>query len=429
MAFPTRRTVLKSLAAAAPAVVATRVAHAAARGARPRLALIGCGVRGRSFYDYVDYVCDPDAERLAAAAQAAGVPSERAVTDMRRLLDDPAVDGVVIAAPDHWHAPAALLALAAGKHAYVEKPCCHNLREGQLLVEAAKRSGLVVQHGTQQRSRRFTADAIQMLHEGKIGDVLAAKAWNIQMRDDIGHLQPSEPPPGVDYDLWVGPAQFVPFQANRFHKNWHWWYNFGTGDIGNDGAHELDYARWGLGVTGLPSRVAAVGGKYFFDDDQQFPDTANCTIEYADAQANGRPKQLIFEMRLWSRNYPMNCDSGVEFYGTDGQMFLSKRGKLRVIDGANKVLLDERAEKESGFAHVENFLAAIRDGATLNAPIEVGYHSVAPVHYANIAIRTGSTLTINPATGVVQDNAAATDLLGRKYRDGGHWSVPAGGVS
>lgn len=429
MANPTRRTVLKGLAASVPAVVATRVARAAANGAEPRLALIGCGVRGRSFYDYVDYVCDPDEKRRGAAAEAAGVPSERAVADMRRLLDDPAVDGVIVAAPDHWHAPAAILAAAAGKHVYVEKPCCHNLREGQMLVDAAERYGVVMQHGTQQRSRPFTADAIQMLHEGKIGEVLAAKAWNVQRRDDIGHMHPTEPPAHVDYDLWVGPAEFVPYQENRFHKNWHWWYNFGTGDIGNDGAHELDYARWGLGVTGLPTRVAALGGKYFFNDDQQFPDTANCTIEYGGAGDGVQPKQLIFEMRLWSRNYPLNCDSGVDFYGTAGQMTLSKRGKLRVLDDNNKVVVDERAERESGFAHMDNFIAAIRNGEKLNAPIALGFESVAPVHYANIAIRTGRTLTIDPATGAVQNDPEALELLGRNYRSGGHWATPTGGAS
>ena len=247
---------------------------------------------------------------------------------------------VVVATPDHWHAPAAILACEAGKHVYVEKPQSHNLRESRLLLDAAQRNKVVVQHGTQSRSDPLVAGAVQMLREGVIGDVLVAKAWNVQQRGNIGHEQPSDPPAGLDYDMWVGPAEFVPFQKNRFHYQWHWWHNFGTGDIGNDGTHEIDYARWGLGVSGLPTTVTALGGKYFFDDDQEFPDTASCAFEWpGDGQAGSR-RQLIFEMRLWSTNYPFNCDSGAEFYGTAGRMLLSKRGKVEVY-GAR-----EQADRE-----------------------------------------------------------------------------------
>ena len=249
------------------------------------------------------------------------------MTDLRRVLDDQSVDAVVVATPDHWHAPAAILACEAGKHVYVEKPQSHNLRESRLLLDAARRNQVVVQHGTQSRSNPLIAGAVQMLREGVIGDVLVAKAWNIQRRGNIGHEQPSEPPAGVDYDTWVGPAEFVPFQKNRFHYHWHWWYNFGTGDIGNDGTHEIDYARWGLGVEGLPATATGLGGKYFFDDDQEFPDTATCTFEWPGDGRVGSRRQLIFEMRLWSTNYPFNCDSGAEFYGTAGRMLVSKRGK------------------------------------------------------------------------------------------------------
>jgi hypothetical protein len=149
-------------------------------------------------------------------------------------LDDPSIDAVTIATPDHWHTPAAILAMEAGKHVYVEKPCSHNLREGRLLVEASARTGKIVQHGTQARSSTGFREAVQMLRDGVIGDVLIARAWNIQRRSNIGHAQPSDPPAGFDYDLWVGPAPMLPFQANRHHYTWHWWYNFGTGDLGND---------------------------------------------------------------------------------------------------------------------------------------------------------------------------------------------------
>ncbi|MGI9427985.1 MAG: Gfo/Idh/MocA family protein, partial [Bythopirellula sp.] len=306
MSKSSRRKFLKQASAGAAAATLSQTLTAPAAQAseannRLRLGVIGCGQRGRRFYERADYVCDPDRSRLDVAAKKAGVDAAHAVTDMRRILDDKDIDAVVITTPDHWHAPAAILACEAGKHVYVEKPCSHTLREAQLLLAAARRNNVVVQHGTQQRSRPFTVDAIQQLRDGIIGDVLMAKAWNIQRRKNIGFAAPSAVPAGVDYDMWVGPAQLVPFQANRFHQDWHWWYNFGTGDIGNDGAHEMDYARWGLGVDTMPSRIVALGGKYFHDDDQQFPDTATCVFEYPGDGAVGNRKQLVFELRLWSR--------------------------------------------------------------------------------------------------------------------------------
>jgi predicted dehydrogenase len=218
--------------------------------------------------------------------------AKHAVSDLRRVLDDSSVDAVVVATPDHWHAPAAIMACEAGKHVYVEKPCSHNHRESRLLLDAARRNNVVVQHGTQSRSNELIAGAVQMLREGVIGDVLVAKAWNVQPRGNIGHKTPSDPPPGVDYDAWVGPAVFLPYQENRFHYNWHWWYNFGTGDIGNDGTHEIDYARWGLGVEGLPSTVTGLGGKYFHDDDQEYPDTTTSVFEWPGDGAVGKPSSV-----------------------------------------------------------------------------------------------------------------------------------------
>ncbi len=308
------------------------------------LGVIGCGGRSNALIKAfaaqkgveIASVCDPDEARAGAAAKLAekvGGKAPRVVADLRRVLDDKAVDAVVIVTPDHWHAPAAILALEAGKHAYVEKPCSHNIREGQLLVEAARRNGRVVQHGTQSRSSPFVSRAMQMLREGAIGDVLVAKAFDIQRRDDIGHAEPSSPPPRFDYDLWLGPAPFVPFQKNRHHYTWHWWYDFGTGDMGNDGVHELDIARWGLGVEGHPTTVSALGGKYYFDDDQQFPDTQMVVFEYPGDGKVGHRRQLVFEMRIWSPYEPEGVDNGNAFYGTEGWMLFSKRGSSRCSTG------------------------------------------------------------------------------------------------
>ena len=330
---------------------------------------------------------------------------------------------MAIATPDHWHAPAAILACQSGKHVYLEKPFSHNFREGQLLLQAAERAGVVVQHGTQSRSRPEIRDMVSRIREGVIGEVLVAKAWNIQQRGSIGRGKPAAPPAGVDYDQWVGPAEWMPYQANRFHSDWHWWWNFGTGDIGNDGAHEIDYARWGLGVDTLPTRVTAVGGKYKYNDDQQFPDTATCVFEYR-AAGDAHAKQLIFEMRLWSTNYPMNCDSGVEFYGTQGQAFISKRGKLRIVGPRNEPIDSERFGRDSGFAHLDNFFDAVRGNATPNAPLAEAHRSVGPIHLANAAIRANASFRFDPASESVIDNAAVSELLGRRYRMGGHWAIP-----
>jgi predicted dehydrogenase len=397
--------------------------------------LIGCGGRGTSLAkDFaklegveLSFVCDPDEARAEAAAKTVTSLSRKApkvVKDLRQVLDDTSVDAVVIATPDHWHAPATILACDAGKHVYVEKPCSHNLREGRLMVEAARRSRKVVQVGTQSRSNPLVAHAIQRLREGVIGDVMVAKAFDIQRRKDIGHESPSNPPPGFDYDLWLGPAPVVPFQSNRHHYTWHWWYDFGTGDMGNDGVHELDIARWGLGVEGHPSTIAALGGKYVFDDDQQFPDTQLVAFEYPGDGKAGHRRQLVFEMRIWSPYSPEDgIDNGNLFYGTDGWMLLSKRGSVKVFDAKNKPRpLGGEPPKMTG--HQEDFLTAVRAGQTPKAEIAVGHVSTALCHLGNIATRLRRTLSFDPATERFGDGDAQR-LASRTYREG-HWATPKG---
>jgi len=428
-----RRSFLARATASAAAVVSAGTATSRAEEAVPvGVALIGCGPQGTRVAKAmatvpgvrVTAVVDPDAARRTQAATelaaADGGP------DLRRVLDDPGIDAVIVATPDHWHAPAAILACDAGKHVYVEKPCSHNLREARLLRDTARRRGLVVQHGTQSRSNPLVADAVALVREGVIGEVLVAKAWNVQRRADIGRRQPSDPPPGVDYDLWVGPAPLVPFQDNRFHGTWRWWHAFGCGDVGNDGTHELDIARWGLGVDGLPTRVAGLGGKAFFRDDQEFPDTATIAYDFAAQGPAGRPRQLVFEMRLWSGNYPHNCDSGVEFHGTDGMLFVSKRGKLEILDGRNKRLAPpERPEPAVSGSHQADFIAAIRTAGRPRADMDEAYRTVALVHLGNIAVRVGRVLQVGGDGGEVVGDPQAAALLSRSYRDG-HWAVPRG---
>jgi len=423
----TRRSFLAKSGAAAVAWAGA----ASVLGADEKLVigLIGCGGRGSGVAGMVggiQFACDPDSRRLAQVAKRHNVPEANTCSDLRRILDQKSVDAVVIATCDHWHAPAGILACEAGKHAYIEKPISHNFREGQLLLQAARRNKRIVQHGTQSRSRGVVANAMQLLREGAIGTVLMSKAWNIQRRRNIGHEKPSDPPKGVDYDTWVGPAEFVPFQKNRFHYDWHWWHNFGTGDMGNDGTHEIDYARWGLGVEALPTRVAGLGTKLYHDDDQQFPDTQTVVFDFPGDDTVGTRRQLIFEMRIWSPNRPYGIDNGAEFYGTDGLLVCSKGGRLHVHDRKGKERDVKPKEPPEFLEHGKDFVDAIRNERTPNAPIETALRSVALVHLGNIACRLGRSLTLDPGKeAIVGDDEAAT-LLGRVYREGGHWAVPKG---
>lgn len=397
------------------------------------IGLIGCGGRGTddannardNHHAAITYCCDPDDERRARVVQHFGVSESHSVRDMRVLLDDPGLDAVIIGTPDHWHSPAAILACAAGKHVYVEKPISHNIREGRLLIEGAARNRVQVQHGTQSRSTRMMIEAVKALREGIIGDVLVAKCWNIQRRGPLPPGEDAEPPEGFDYDTWVGPATMIPYRTNRVHNRWTWWYHFGTGDMGNDGVHDIDYCRWGLGVETHPNEVHAPGGKFAENDEKEFPDTQQVTFLYRGDGTFGSQRILIYEHRLWSRNYPYNVDSGAEFYGKSGQMFLSRRGKLQVLGDDNKpIKLEIKPEPQDQVAHMANFLAAIRGEAALNAPPEIGHVSTSLCHLGNISTRLGRALKFDPATERFIGDDEANALVGREYRD--HWGRPQG---
>lgn len=431
----TRRSFVKQASlGVAGATVASTFAKRAAAGANDKLVmgLIGCGGRGSHVAELLTrsdnvefaYVCDPDQGRLARAAEKFSSSSPQAVEDMRRVFDDPAVDAVLVATPNHWHAPASILACDAGKHVYVEKPCSHNIREGRLLVEAARRNNRVVQHGTQMRSTKTIQQAVEALRDGVIGTVMVAKAWNVQQRSSIGHTDPSAAPAGFNYDLWVGPVPRVPYRSNCHHGTWNWWYHFGTGDMGNDGVHDIDYARWGLGVDTHPDAISASGGKYFFDDDQEFPDTQQVNFEYNSNEGPAKRRMLIYEQRLWSTNYPHNCDSGVEFYGTEGQLFVSRRGKLEVRGPRNAAInLDVAIEPQNDAAHTANFVDCIRNGEVPNAEIEVGHLSTALCHLGNLATRLGRSLRFDPNAEQFIGDDEANRLVWREYQPD-HWATP-----
>ncbi|MCI0640642.1 MAG: Gfo/Idh/MocA family oxidoreductase [Gemmataceae bacterium] len=375
------------------------------------------------------HVCDVDANRLAEAVKN-GTRDNRApqgVTDMRRIVENRDVAVVFIATPDHWHAPASILALDAGKHVYVEKPCAHNIREGRLLIDAARRNRKICQVGTQSRSSEHAQSAMQAIREGAIGEVLAVRVWNSQLRGNIGRQKPSDPPAGLDYDAWVGPAPFVPFQRNRLHGVWRWWYNFGTGDMGNDGVHDLDIGRWGLGVETHPTTVTALGGKYFFDDDQEFPDTQTVIFEWSpSANGNGktpRKKQLIFEQRIWTPYKMEGYENGDAFYGINGMLIFGKEAGWRLYGPRNKEIRTVTGSPNV-LAHHRNFFECIRSGRRPNADIEIGHLSATLCHLGNIATRVRRVLTFDPKTEEVHNDKEAGPMARREYRQ--HWATPRG---
>jgi predicted dehydrogenase len=375
----------------------------------------------------ISHVCDVDKDRLARAAKAVTDKSKRepkAVADMRKLLDDKSVDAVFIATPDHWHSPAAILALDAGKHVYVEKPMSHNIREGRLVVDAVKRSGKLLQVGTQSRSGVACIEAMQRIKSGEIGEILVAKAWNSQLRRNIGKVKPEDPPAGLDYDTWCGPAPLVPYRRNMLPGQFRWFYNFGAGDIGNDGVHDIDVAVWGLGATTHPVRATCLGGKYFFDDDQEFPDTQYAVFEYA---VEGKPnvrKQLIYEQRIWSPYVQEGYENGAAFYGTKGMLIIGHSVGWKLYGERNKLI----AEKSGGadlIAHHNNFFDCIRGNAkTLNADAMAGHLSATIVHLANIGARVNKVLEFDPKTESITNDTEANGMVKRKYRD--HWGTPKG---
>jgi predicted dehydrogenase len=372
----------------------------------------------------IAYVCDVDEKRLAAAGKIVEMASGQAPTavkDMRKILDAREVDAVLIATPDHWHAPASILALDAGKHVYVEKPCSHNIREGRLMADAVKRTGKLLEVGTQSRSTACVQEGIDRLRAGDIGEVLVAKAWNSQLRRNIGKTKPSEPPDYLDFDTWLGPAPRVPYRSNMLPGIWRWWHDFGCGDIGNDGVHDIDVACWGFGVTTHPERITCLGGKYFFDDDQQFPDTQYAVFEYA---VEGKPvkKQLIYEQRIWSPYVQEGYENGAAFYGTKGMLLLGHSDGWKLYGPKNK-LIAEKTGRADLKAHHTNFLDCVRgEQKKVNADVEAGHRAATLVHLANIAARVGRVLKFDPAKEQILDDAEANALVRRKYRE--HWGTP-----
>ena len=363
-------------------------------------------------------VCDVDSTVLAKAAATLGV---KGIADFRRALDDKSIDALVIAAPDHWHAPAALLAMSAGKHVYLEKPCGHNAREGELLVEAQRKHGRVVQMGTQQRSAPRSIEVLQAVREGLIGKAYQARAWYANTRGTIGRGKAAPTPANLDYELWQGPAPHTPYHDNVIHYNWHWFRRWGTGEIANNGTHEIDVCRWALGVDRC-TRVTSTGGRYHFDDDWEFPDTQEALFEFPGG------KTIIWQGQSCNGLNTYGRSRGTSILGTTGSVVMDRDGYV-VYDLKNQVVkqnlatqagdgLNISADDDMTNAHIANFVDAIRTGAALRQPIEEGAKSVLLCHLGNIAQWTGRALKVDPATGHIQGDEAAMAHWSREYAPG-----------
>lgn len=431
----TRRQFVSHAGLASAGLAAPAVLRAADAAEKTNLAFIGAGGMGLNHVKTMcqrkdvifSWVCDADSTRAETAAKTIQELTGQTVQiarDMRRVLEDPSVQAVLMATPDHWHAPGAILAADAGKHVYVEKPCSHNLREGRLMIEAAQRNKVVMQVGTQSRSTGHVIQAVEKLRSGIIGEVLAAKAWNSQLRANHGHKQASEPPPHLDYDLWLGPVPEVPFKSTYHPAHWRWFYHFGAGDFGNDGVHDIDIARWGLGVNQHPHRIIGQGSKLFFDDDQEWPDTLYCAFEYD--LPNGKRKQLVYEQRDWSPYVQEGHENGCAWYGTEGMIVGGKSRGWQVFGKRNKLIEEIKSTGVDLAAHHADFLTCIRIGASHapHANIEINHLSSSLCHLGNIAARTRKALVFDPVKEQLIADDEAGKMLSRKYRD--HWAKPAG---
>ena len=382
----------------------------------------------------IRYLVDPDSRLFRKNAKLIEDVTGKApqcLQDFRVALDDPDVDAVIIATPDHWHALATIMACQAGKDVYVEKPTSHSVWESRQMVEAARKYKRVVQVGTQNRSADYCHQAMEYLQSKNLGDIHLIRIMNSKKRDPLP-VAPDQPAPkGVDYDMWLGPAPKRPFNENHFHYKWHWFWDYSGGDAFNDGVHQIDLARWVSGKM-LPNCVTGLAANHVLKDGRETPDTQNMTWAFDDMT-------MVFEQTLWTpymKKHPFDlrdtdtmptwpfAGTRIEVYGTKQFMFFGRMGGgFQVIDGdGNTVKLTPGKFSPANTKHVANFIECIRSRKRPNADIEEGHYSTLLAHYGNIACRTGRTLQIDPDTEGILNDTDANALIRRNYRE--PWVVP-----
>ena len=431
-----RREFLNALAvgAAGLAVGTTAKSYGQILGSNDRLNFAVIGLNGRGYAHLsslkanrtaarISHVCDVDSNILknfAASVQREMGEAPKSDKDFRAILDEKGVDAITIASPDHWHTPMAIDGLRAGKHVYLEKPCSHNPAEGAMLVQAQQKYHKMVQMGTQQRSSPHTIEIVEKIHSGLIGRPYFAKAWYSNIRQSIGTGKEAPVPPQLDWDLWQGPAPRRPYTDNVQPYNWHWFKIYGTGETLNNGTHEVDVCRWALGVD-YPKRVTSSGGRYHFKDDWQFYDTLVTNFDYED-------KMITWEAK--------SCQ-GMKYYGRDrGSTIMGTTGTV-LVDRDGYEIYDLKGNRTSEFktgkttsssdllgadsmtdAHFTNFIAAIRKGEKLNAPIATGNVAVTMLQISNIAWEVNRELHLDTTDGLIQGDPEAMKSWGREYEEG-----------
>lgn len=400
---------------------------------RIRVASMGVNSRGLALANNfamqdnceIIHVCDVDrraADKCIAVVEGIQKKRPGAMPDFRRALEDKTLDAIVIATPDHWHAPAAILASKAGKHVYLEKPCSHNPHEGELLIAVVQKYKNVVQMGNQRRSWPNVITAIQELRNGVIGRPYFAKGWYTNNRDSIGVGKSAAVPDWLDYDLWQGPAPRRSYKDNILHYNWHWFWHWGTGEALNNGTHMVDLIRWGLDVE-YPVQVSSSGGRYRYKDDWETPDTQVITIEF------NNNTSMVWEGRSCNGRTIEGTTVGVIFYGDTGSLMIDGNA-YKIYDLKNKLVKEVKNEvtidarnrmnpsQQLDALHIQNFFDGIRNGAVLHSDIVSGHKSTLLVQLGNIALRSGNTLHTDAANGHIINDPAAMKFWQRAYEPG-----------
>ena len=430
----TLSTAALSLGGGLPGMRAASYANVPGANDKIRVGVIGVNSRGAALAANfakqegceVVRICDVDSramEKCMASIDKITGRRPKGEKDVRKVVESKDVDAFIIATPDHWHAPAALLAMQAGKDVYLEKPCSYVPAEGEILIQAAALYGRVLQMGNQRRSWPNVQEGIQALKEGMIGNVYFGKACYTNNRPSIGIGKETAVPDWLDWNLWQGPAPRVPYKDNIVHYNWHWFWRWGTGEALNNGTHMVDILRWGMDLD-YPTRVCSTGGRYYYQDDWETPDTQVINLEF------GNKKSITWEGRSCNSRSVEGSTVGAMFYGEKGSMLITGSDGYKIYGLDDKLVKEQNSNiaidprnlmnpaESLDALHITNFFDGIRKGGKLNSDIVSGHKSTLMVQLGNIAQRVGRSLDIDPMNGRIVQDPEAMKLWSRDYEPG-----------
>ena len=429
------------LAGSSAAFIGSNLLQASERpvAANDKIVVAAIGLRGRGNAVLRSFVAQPNVEiryvvdvdesvrrQRTDEVQKAKKKKPVALEDFRKALDDPGVDAIMLGTPTHWHAIPTIMACQAGKDVYCEKPDAHNILEGGVMVAAARKYKRVIQLGTQSRSGKHFQDAMKYIAEGNLGKVLFAKAWESAKQGSLGKPADRKAPSSVNYDLWLGPAPKRAFNPLRFHGNWRWFFDYGAGDLGNDGVHRLDVAHWAFETAlrangekplGPVKQVSAFGAKCYFDDLQEWPDNLMCTYDFGDGRL------MTYEMRIWTPYKMMGDSEGAAVFGDKGYVIIGN-GFWKAFGERDRLIRDEKGTYNNTTEHVRNFLSCMESRKRPVADLEtIGHPSSLLCHLGNASWRAGRSLKFDFENYQFKNDSAANQFITRdKYRD--PWKLP-----